>query len=206
MQLKRKEIKVVSATSSQLDHALQIRMCHHQHKWHAATGLGFAGLISSFKRLIPFEPGNRRRAEIKVCEALTAAEPCPRFCLQAPTDIKCSSSGNTSLHGYCHFGFVPRLDHTWHGIFRRVSEGETSSTFLKMWKQCLLQAEPPREMCALLRMLSFASQQTSSTTKPSCNISQSHQCNKFLLLPCADLIDSTIQKDVQKENKITHNT
>lgn len=114
MQLKRKETEAVSATSSQLDHALYIRMCHHQHKWHTATGLRLAGLISSFKRLIPFEPENRRPAEIKVCEALTAAEPCPRFCWHAweaaPGDVKCSSTVTTSLHGYfphCYFSFVP---------------------------------------------------------------------------------------------------
>lgn len=48
------------------EHALQIRMCHHQHKQHISTSQGFTSLISSFRRLILFELGNSRHTQIKV--------------------------------------------------------------------------------------------------------------------------------------------
>lgn len=73
-----KKIKVVSATSSELDHAPYIRMCHRQHKWHTAARLGFASLISSFKRrLILSDLGNTRPTEIKVPKPHAS-----RFCAQ----------------------------------------------------------------------------------------------------------------------------
>lgn len=50
----------------QWEHALQIRMCHHQHKQHISTSQGFASLISSFRRLILFEPENSRHTQIEV--------------------------------------------------------------------------------------------------------------------------------------------
>lgn len=56
----------VRATSPKRDRVLQIRMCHHQHKRRISTSQGFASLISSFKRLILFEPENSGHTEIKV--------------------------------------------------------------------------------------------------------------------------------------------